>query len=86
MQDVSQNIYKSSIFDMPKCAQILSPPFLSYIYQVLQNTFKSSIFDMPKCAQILSPPFLSYAWCPSNSNLTHSVKLQPKPRVLGFFD
>ena len=46
---VLQNTFKSSIFDMPKCAQILSSPFLSYIYQVLQNTHKSSIFDMPKC-------------------------------------
>ena len=48
---------------------------LSLICQnVLQNTFKSSIFEMPKCAQILLLPFLSYAWCPSNSNLAHSVE------------
>ena len=43
----------------------------------------------------ISQPFLPLAWCPSYSNLAHSVetptlriplKLQPKPQVLGFFD
>ena len=61
--------------------EIYQKEIIQLIYWSIQEGF-----DMPKCVQILSLPFLSYAWCPPNPNLAHSVKLQPKPRILGFFD
>ena len=69
MQNVLQNTFKSSIFDMSKCAQILSPPFLSYIYQVLQNTGKSSIFDMPNVLKFYRRHFCPMRGVPQTPNL-----------------
>ena len=60
---------------------------LSLICQnVLQNTFKSSIFKLTFLLIFDSSSICAYRGVPHTPTLRIPLKLQPKPRVLGFFD